>query len=108
MYLVILPLPQVLPIWEGTTNILSLDVLRAIEKTDGEVMKAFMTHCGTILTTSNATTNTATHVRTLLTAIDQLTQYVTEHLPKASNKQLRARELAFTVARIYVGKLTYY
>lgn len=28
---------QVLPIWEGTTNILSLDVLRALQKTNGEV-----------------------------------------------------------------------
>ena len=26
---------QVLPIWEGTTNVLSLDVLRALEKTNG-------------------------------------------------------------------------
>lgn len=29
---------QVTPIWEGTTNILSLDVLRAIAKTKGEVL----------------------------------------------------------------------
>jgi len=28
---------QVLPIWEGTTNVLSLDVLRAIAKSRGEV-----------------------------------------------------------------------
>lgn len=26
-----------LPIWEGTTNILSLDVLRALQKSNGEV-----------------------------------------------------------------------
>jgi hypothetical protein len=31
---------QVLPIWEGTTNILSLDVLRAIGKSKGQVMLA--------------------------------------------------------------------
>lgn len=29
------------PIWEGTTNILSLDVLRAIGKSKGEVLKAW-------------------------------------------------------------------
>jgi hypothetical protein len=32
---------QVLPIWEGTTNILSLDVLRAIGKSKGETLLAF-------------------------------------------------------------------
>ena len=31
---------QVLPIWEGTTNILSLDVLRALQKTGAEVSHA--------------------------------------------------------------------
>ena len=29
--------PQVLPIWEGTTNILSLDVLRVLQKSNLEV-----------------------------------------------------------------------
>lgn len=30
---------QVLSIWEGTTNVLALDVLRAIAKTNGGVRK---------------------------------------------------------------------
>lgn len=34
---------QVLPIWEGTTNILSLDVLRVLQKTGGEVRLIFKT-----------------------------------------------------------------
>ena len=34
-------LVQVLPIWEGTTNILSLDVLRALAKTKGRVLEVF-------------------------------------------------------------------
>ena len=33
--------PQVLSIWEGTTNILSLDVLRSLTKSQGEVMAVF-------------------------------------------------------------------
>lgn len=33
-------LPQVLPIWEGTTNIMSLDFLRAVTKTKGESITA--------------------------------------------------------------------
>lgn len=33
--------PQVLPIWEGTTNILSLDVLRSLTKSQGQAMAVF-------------------------------------------------------------------
>jgi hypothetical protein len=32
---------QVTPIWEGTTNVLSLDTLRAIAKSQGAVIKSF-------------------------------------------------------------------
>ena len=32
---------QVLPIWEGTTNILSLDVLRVLQKSGAEVISLF-------------------------------------------------------------------
>ena len=34
---------QVLPIWEGTTNLLSLDVLRALDKSKGEVRVGVVT-----------------------------------------------------------------
>lgn len=40
---------QVLPIWEGTTNVLSLDVLRALEKTDA--LDAFLSAARGILAT---------------------------------------------------------
>ena len=33
---------QVLPVWEGTTNVLSLDVLRALAKTRGEAWRALV------------------------------------------------------------------
>lgn len=63
---------QVTPIWEGTTNVLSLDVLRAIDKSQGRVLDAFqsrvqtvvdeavafgpapLAHCGPVLETSTA------------------------------------------------------
>jgi hypothetical protein len=32
---------QVLPIWEGTTNVLAMDVLRVLSKTNGEALLAF-------------------------------------------------------------------
>ena len=39
---------QVLPIWEGTSNVMALDVLRAIAKTNGESLKAFVVRIGEI------------------------------------------------------------
>lgn len=35
---------QVLSIWEGTTNILSLDVLRCVARSSGIVLRAYFTH----------------------------------------------------------------
>ena len=40
---------QVLPIWEGTSNVMALDVLRAIAKTNGESLKAFVVRIGEII-----------------------------------------------------------
>lgn len=33
--------PQVLSIWEGTTNVLSLDVLRSLTKSQGQALAVF-------------------------------------------------------------------
>ncbi|XP_067931834.1 acyl-CoA dehydrogenase family member 11-like [Watersipora subatra] len=90
---------QVLPIWEGTTNVLSLDVLRAIEKTKGEVIKAFTTHCQSMLSKCPATSSK----NSLLTAIDQLSHYFTNHFATSHNKELLARELSFSIGNIYIG-----
>jgi len=40
---------QVLPIWEGTSSVMSLDVVRAIQKTKGEAMTAFHSRVHNIL-----------------------------------------------------------
>lgn len=37
-------LSQVLSIWEGTTNVLSLDVLRCVARSSGMVLHAYFTH----------------------------------------------------------------
>lgn len=40
----ILFLLQVLSIWEGTTNVLSLDVLRCVARSSGMVLHAYFAH----------------------------------------------------------------
>ncbi len=57
---------QVTPIWEGTTNILSLDVLRAILKSKGEVLVALQRDLGSRLTAiASAVPELSEHVEKL-------------------------------------------
>lgn len=88
-----------LPIWEGTTNILSLDVLRAILKTNGEVITAFVSHCRYVLQSCGS----SEPVTLLLHSLDRLVDYMAVQFPQIESNELRARELSFTIARIYIG-----
>lgn len=55
---------QVNPIWEGTSNIVALDLIRAIQKQSGHV--AVMEHCNHILTTlTSEDTNTISDIANL-------------------------------------------
>ena len=48
---------QVLPIWEGTSNVMALDVLRAMAKSKGEALKAFHHRIACILHKSSSSTD---------------------------------------------------
>jgi len=71
----------VLPIWEGTTNILSLDLLRAIGKSKGQVLLALdrvMTRkLGEAVKAQPALSSAAQSVKTNL---GNLIQTLKEHL----------------------------
>lgn len=95
---------QVLPIWEGTTNILSLDVLRALGKTEGEALKAFalsVTEClnGAELHSSEQLRNSALKVRK---ATEDIIEFATDNQDVI---QLGARLFAYSIARTYIGAL---
>ncbi|XP_023674016.1 acyl-CoA dehydrogenase family member 11-like isoform X3 [Paramormyrops kingsleyae] len=97
---------QVLTIWEGTTNILSLDVLRCMIKSHGQVLEAFFTDVKEKLRTAKG----KSALRPAVTAIDgalirlgSFVQTSTQRLP--SYTELAARDLAFSIARIYMGAL---
>jgi len=80
----------VLPIWEGTTNVLSLDILRAIQKTDGDVIKAFFLRC---LADSNDQLE-------LRWAVEKLQAYLTYTRLSAMDSKL----LSFSLARVSIGR----
>lgn len=95
---------QVLAIWEGTTNVLSLDVLRAAAK--GDAPAAF--HAGVARRLDAAAqvpalVPAATRVRDALAA---LARHAGEAAARdEATMQAEARDVAFALARTYVGAL---
>ncbi|CAG7828097.1 unnamed protein product [Allacma fusca] len=85
---------QVTPIWEGTTNILSLDVLRAIAKSKGQVLILLNEYILEKLDDSSS----GQKLRSLM-------QDMHEVLVKGKISQTIAREFAFSIAEIAVGAL---
>ncbi|MBY0472278.1 acyl-CoA dehydrogenase family protein [bacterium] len=87
---------QVLAIWEGTTNVLSLDMLRALDKE--KAMGPFVKDVNRILTgiQSKDLQPLAKQLKQVLVE----TQKWSEHLP-----EVQARKFAFQLARIYSGAL---
>jgi len=97
---------QVLPIWEGTTNVLSLDVLRAVQRSDGRVLVSF----------NKEVTRRLAHIK--LMPIDELHDSInTAHQAlertmefaqqQADKQELAARDFAFSLSRIYMGLCLY-
>jgi len=94
---------QVLPIWEGTTNVLSLDVLRSVFKSEGQVLKAF--HASVLEKLSKASSSHPT----LKILCDQVQSSMNTLLSPKNydllSDSLPARDLAFSLARIYMASL---
>ncbi|RMX42852.1 hypothetical protein pdam_00005097, partial [Pocillopora damicornis] len=93
----------VLPIWEGTTNVLSLDVLRSISKSQGLVLKAFHADVSNKLSRACA-------FRPALKVIKEKVQSSMNTLLSPKNYELLsdslpARDVAFSLARIYMASL---
>jgi putative acyl-CoA dehydrogenase len=87
---------QVLPIWEGTTNVLSLDVWRAIERTSA--LDAWLTDVRRRLGLVNATALRSAASRAS-DAADRIERYVAEALG-SDQREAGARRLAFAIARV--------
>ncbi|ELT99005.1 hypothetical protein CAPTEDRAFT_179194 [Capitella teleta] len=93
---------QVLPIWEGTTNILSLDVLRALAKTKGAALKSF--HEDVVQRVAMATENA--QLRDSALSVQQASNEVLSFAANnAALLEFAAREFAYSLARIYMGML---
>jgi len=94
---------QVLAIWEGTTNVLSLDVLRVMEKTDA--LTLFLADVRTRIDRlgHQAFARPAERVRSALAEIEQHANRAARG--DAAFREAGARRFAFALARTYAASL---
>jgi alkylation response protein AidB-like acyl-CoA dehydrogenase len=87
---------QVLPIWEGTTNVLSLDTLRALGKGGAlEAIRAEIDACAAAATDAGL----AKPVAAAKAACDHATAWVTDAMAKPERLEAGARRFALTLGR---------
>jgi len=112
---------QVLPIWEGTTNILSLDVLRVftkspavlsqwikyVQRTVAAVQKQLANHAAADAT--HKTVIIPEIVSSITAALDAIAKHVAKHgaLQNKTAMETGARELAFALAHTQVLTLLF-
>ena len=92
---------KVTPIWEGTTNILSLDVLRALAKSKGQVLLAYHNRIRDVL---NSTTDPSLSEGCVLLE-KHLAQLVSFAQNYPDQLEYVARDFAFGLARTLAGAL---
>ncbi|XP_034026016.1 acyl-CoA dehydrogenase family member 11-like [Thalassophryne amazonica] len=97
---------QVLSIWEGTTNVLSLDVLRSVARSSGMVLQAYFTHIKSLLAGATALPLLAAAVEAVAGALSELQEFVQMAGSREPRYlELSARDLAYSLARTYTGAL---
>ncbi|NXG54632.1 ACD11 dehydrogenase, partial [Hemiprocne comata] len=96
----------VLSIWEGTTNILSLDVLRSLTKSQGQVLAVFSSTVQKKLELASGTGKLDPAVKQTRDALGGLTRFLqAAGSRQAVTMELAARDFSYTLARIYAGAL---
>ncbi|CAG2205051.1 Acyl-CoA dehydrogenase family member 11 [Mytilus edulis] len=94
---------QVLTIWEGTTNILSLDVLRCISKSNGQALISLKNDVDQKL--SRTPSELSKEAEKLQMALKSVLQFVTTNQGNLDVLTFAARDLSYSLSRIYMGTL---
>ncbi|XP_045209174.2 acyl-CoA dehydrogenase family member 11-like isoform X1 [Mercenaria mercenaria] len=95
---------QVLSIWEGTTNILSLDVLRAIAKSKGQVLSSFSKDINARMSEVR-NEHLAASASRVTDACEDIMKFIQDNTTKQNVLEMAARDLAFSLCRTYTGAL---
>ncbi|KAG5278789.1 hypothetical protein AALO_G00102790 [Alosa alosa] len=97
---------QVLSIWEGTTNILALDVLRCISKSSGQVLDSFFADVKMKTLAVEAGHTLQPAVGAVNSALSRLGEFMRSAVLRPPGiMEMAARDLAYTLARVYMGAL---
>lgn len=93
---------QVLPIWEGTSSVMSLDVVRAIQKTKGEAMTAFHSRVHNILKLASNSPALAT---TSSIISQSMADIINTLQSNPDSVQAMARDFSLSLAHTYIAAL---
>ena len=98
---------QVLPIWEGTSNVMALDVMRAMAKTKGEALRAFKNRVSNILQIASKSNDPAvtTALQSVKSALFGLIDFTSQNQSELSVMEMAGRDFAVSLAHIYIGSL---
>ena len=97
---------QVLSIWEGTTNILSLDVLRVLlhPSSGAETLKSWANHAVSVA--SSPSSSNVSHIsRAIIKGVHDVEEYLKVNCNNNAVLTTFARDLAFTIAHIQIAVL---
>ncbi|KAM6297980.1 acyl-CoA dehydrogenase family member 11-like [Aegotheles albertisi] len=96
----------VLSIWEGTTNVLSLDVLRSLTKSQGQAMAVFLSTVQKKLELASSSAELEAAVKRTRGATSSLSQFTQAAASRGTlTMELAARDFSYALARIYAGAL---
>ena len=91
---------QVLPIWEGTSSVMSLDVVRALQKTGGEALVALQSRVEQIVKTSPPALTSSGSV--ISSSMSNIVKTIHANPDKI---QANARDLCLSIAHTYIAAL---
>ncbi|GBL82359.1 Acyl-CoA dehydrogenase family member 11 [Araneus ventricosus] len=93
---------QVCSIWEGTTNVMSLDVIRSLLKTNSEALMSLEKN--TILCLENGKKESALQESCI--KIEKSMKYISTFIKENPGLlHIAARDISYSIARTYIGAL---
>ena len=95
---------QVLPIWEGTTNVLSLDVLRVFS-TRPKALGCWKSRINSILNSAKQRGVYCNDFDVIHQSVDTVVQFVSSLGQEKLRAELYARELAFSIAQTQIAAI---